>query len=189
MTTPPINHAQQIARTAQLIGDPEEGLKAVQEGLTIDQFNQRMLTKREKAPLPSGDMGLSGKEVQRYKLSNVLRHLSSDSTVNVDFERDVTNNCKRALQRQNSFYIPPEVQRTFLQRSFDPSSGAGLVSQNTLYEQHIPFARPKYIMDTLGITMLSGLSGRVIIPKSTTSGQVYWIVGTSSGSESSPAVG
>lgn len=186
--TPEPNHAQEIARIAQLLGDPEEGMRAIQEQLTTQQFNERMLAKRAKSPLPSGDMGMSDKEVQRYKLSNVLRYLSGDNTVNVDFERDVTNNCKRSLQRQNSFYIPPEVQRSFVQRSLDPTSGAGLVSQNTLYDQHIPFARPKYIMDTLGITMLSGLSGRVIIPKTTTSGQVYWIVGTSSGSESSPTV-
>ena len=186
--TPPTNHAQEIARIAELLGDPEEGLRAIQDQCTTQQFNERMIAKRSKSPLPSGDMGMSDKEVQRYKLSNVLRYLSGDNTVNVDFERDVTNNCKRALQRQNSFYIPPEVQRTFTQRSFDPTSGAGLVAQNTLYDQHIPFARPKYIMDTLGITMLSGLSGRVIIPKTTTSGQVYWIVGTSSGSESSPTV-
>ena len=187
MTTP-TNHDQEIARIAQLIGAPEEGLRAIQEQLSTQQFNERMLELRSKSPLPSGDIGMTGKEVQRYKLSNVLRYLSGDNSVNVDFERDVTNNCKRSLQRQNSFYIPPEVQRTFTQRSFDPSSGAGLISTNTLYDQHIPFARPKYIMDTLGITMLSGLSGRVIIPKTTTSGQVYWIVGTSSGSESSPTV-
>lgn len=192
MTTPTPqtqNHAQEIARIAQLLGDPEEGLRAVQEQLTTQQFNERMLAKRSKSPLPSGDMGLSGKEVQRYKLSNVLRHLSGDTTVNVDFELDVTNSCKRALQRPGSFYIPPEVQRTFAQRSFGTSSGAGLVSQNTLYDQHIPLARPKYIMDTLGITMLTGLSGRVIIPKTTSGGQIYWIVGTSSGEASDPAVG
>lgn len=188
-TTPETNHAQEIARIAKLLGDPEEGLRAIQEQLTTQQFNERMLAKRAKTPLPTGDMGLSGKDVQRYKLSNVLRFLSGDNTVNVDFERDVTNNCTRDLQRPGSFYIPPEVQRSFVQRSLDPTSGAGLVSQNTLYDQHIPFARPKYIMDTLGITMLSGLSGRVIIPKTTSSGQIYWIVGTTSGNESEPEVG
>lgn len=189
MTTP-INHAQEIARTAQLIGDPEEGLKAVQEGLTIDQFNQRMLTKREKAPLPSGDMGLSGKEVQRYSVANVLRFLSGDRNAKVDFERDITraHGERRTAGNAEGFYLPPEVQRSFIQRSFDVSSGAGLIQQNALLDQHIAFPRPEYIVDKLGFTVLTGLTGRCVIPRTTASGSVYWIVATSGSSESSPSV-
>jgi HK97 family phage major capsid protein/HK97 family phage prohead protease len=146
-------------------------------------------------PIASGgsaDIGLSDKEARSYSFLNAIRAQAfpNDRAAQeaAGFEREVSQAAESRMgATARGFLVPHDVMRRDL--TVGTASAAGdLVFTDARPGSFIELLRNRLALNTLGVTMLTGLNGPVAIPRQTGAPTAYWVAEKGAPSESNPTV-
>lgn len=178
-----------MCRDFNISGELQE--RMIAEGVTIDQARQfvmdDMKKKRQVAPAADSNrsvqkdfnLGLTEKEQRRYSLVRALNASMSGNWQNAGFEREVSQELSRRMGRESTgFFMPtnlPFVQGSRDYLAGEAAKGGNLIATNLLAGSFIEALRAKAVVLKLGATMMSGLVGKVEIPKQSGVSTTSWI--------------
>ena len=189
------NHAAEIsiiATAMSIPGGAELAMRAIQDGKTVEEFQQIAIKAMSNKPIPTSDIGLTAKEVRRYSVLKVARHLadgSAHSTSESAFERECSEAvAKKMGKAARGFFMPSDVQKRDLVVG-TPTAGGNLVATDLLSGSFIDMLRNAMVLDRLGVRMLTGLVGNVAIPKQTGGSTIYWVAENTPPTESQQSIG
>jgi len=140
----------------------------------------------------SSDIGLSDKETRSYSFVRAIRAQAfpNDRSAYEDaaFEREVSAAVeKRMGATARGMLVPDEVLRRDLTVATGSAAG-DLVFTDARPGSFIELLRNRLALNTLGVTMLTGLNGPVAIPRQTGAPTAYWVAEKGAPSESNPTV-
>jgi HK97 family phage major capsid protein len=140
----------------------------------------------------SADIGLSDKEAQSYSFLRAIRAQAfpNDRAAYeaAGFEREVSAAVEKRLGVSARGYL---VSNEVLQRDLTVGTAASagdLVFTDARPGSFIELLRNRLALNTLGVTMLTGLNGPVAIPRQTAGATAYWVAEKGAPSESNPQV-
>jgi len=141
----------------------------------------------------SADIGLNDKEVQEFSFLRAMRAqlMPNDRGVveAAAFEREVSNaTAQRMGVAPKGLMVPNEVLSRALTAGNAASAG-DLIFTDARPGSFIELLRKRNVLTGLGVTILSGLTGPVAIPKQTGAAQAYWVGEQGEATESDPTVG
>ena len=146
-------------------------------------------------PIASGgsaDIGLSDKETRSYSFLRAIRAQAFPNDRSAyeaaGFEREVSAAVEQRMGVSARGYL---ISNEVLQRDLivGTASAAGdLVFTDARPGSFIELLRNRLALNTLGVTMLSGLNGPVAIPAQTGAGTAYWVAEKGALTESNPTV-
>ena len=145
-------------------------------------------------PIASGpvDLGLSDREVREFSFIRAIRAQAfpNDRKAQEEaaFEREVSEALQAASGRSARGYLVPDqvLQRDL---TIGTASAAGdLVATDYRAGSFIELLRNRMALDSLGVTMLTGLNGPVAIPRQTGAATAYWVAEKGDLTESNPTV-
>lgn len=186
------NHAAEITRIAAgLPGGAELAMKSIQAGHTVEQFQEAAIRALSSKPLPTADIGMTQREVQRYSILKVARALADpsgykDAGFELECSRAVAEKMGRTAQ---GFFLPIDVSTKRDLVVGTPTAGGNLVATDLLMGSFIQLLRNAMVIDKLGTRFLTGLVGNVAIPKQTGGATIYWIAENTAPTESQQTIG
>ena len=146
-------------------------------------------------PIASGgsaDIGLSDKEARSYSFLRAIRAQAFPNDRSAydaaGFEREVSAAVEQQMGVSARGYL---ISNEVLQRDLTvgTASAAGdLVFTDARPGSFIELLRNRLALNTLGVTMLSGLNGPVAIPSQSGAGTAYWVAEKGTLTESNPTV-
>ena len=164
----------------------------------LDEISKR--AKQPATPKPvaaqpvaqSAEIGLTEKEQRSYSFVKAIRAMAfpNDRGAYEDaaFEREVSAAVEqRTGKTANGYLVPDEVMRRDLTVATGSAAG-DLVFTDARPGSFIELLRNRLALDTLGVTMLTGLNGPVAIPRQTGAPTAYWVAEKGAPSESNPTV-
>jgi HK97 family phage major capsid protein/HK97 family phage prohead protease len=140
----------------------------------------------------SAEIGLSDKESRSYSFVRAIRAMAypNDRSAYEDasFEREVSAAVEQRMGASaRGMLVPDEVLRRDL--TVGTASAAGdLVFTDARPGSFIELLRNRLALNTLGVTMLTGLNGPVAIPRQTGAPTAYWVAEKGAPTESNPTV-
>lgn len=172
--------ASDILKLARAHNCIELGEKAIEDGKTVDQFRAEVLelvSKRSPAPSKPADaaIGLSEREVKSYSFLRAIRSMLPHDSVEAGFEQECSRAVAKRLGRDpKGIFVPWDVQSQKRDLTV-AGTGSNAVATNLLGGSFIEALRNAMALNRLGVTMLTGLSGDIAIPKQTAAGTAYWV--------------
>jgi len=152
------------------------GEQAIKDGVNVDVFRGQILDvigdeKPLDTPLAAVDAPV--KEKRSYSLGRMIQAQVTGDFRNAGFEREMNDEITRKVGRQGEgFYVPDFVwgQRGALSTAATGGSGAEVVFDDFVPTEHrgdmfIEALRNKLVLGDLGATFMSGLTGRIKMPK------------------------
>jgi HK97 family phage major capsid protein len=140
----------------------------------------------------SADIGLSDNEAKSYSFLRAIRAQAfpNDRAAYeaAGFEREVSAAVEKRLGVSARGYL---VSNEVLQRDLTVGTAASagdLVFTDARPGSFIELLRNRLALNTLGVTMLTGLNGPVAIPRQTAGATAYWVAEKGTPSESNPQV-
>jgi HK97 family phage major capsid protein/HK97 family phage prohead protease len=192
-TTEERNHASEISKIAASIpGGAELAMSAIQRGLTVEEFQREALDKLSTKGIPTADIGMSGKEVKEYSILRALNALANPQDANAQrvasFERECSDAAAKVLGKESrGFMVPFEVQKRDLNVT-TATAGGNLVATNLLSGNFIELLRNAMVIDGLGTQFLTGLVGKIAIPKQSGGATAYWVAESGAPTESQQTI-
>lgn len=186
------NHAAEISKIARAMpGGAEMALDAIQRGLTVEQFQGEAIAKLTTKPLPTADIGMDKREVQRFSLLRVLNALANPSDAAAQraaaFERECSDAVAAKLGKAaRGIYLPYDVQKRDLTVGTN-TAGGHTVATDLMAGDFITLLRNAMVIMGMGTRMMTGLQGNVAIPKQTAAATAYWVAESGSPTESQQA--
>lgn len=159
----------------------------------LDKLGSRaMETPITTTDIKANDLGLTEKEVKEFSFLRAFNALANPGDKKAieaaAFEREVSEAAaKRYGKPANGIMVPNEVLRRDLTVG-TPANGGDLVATDLLAGSFIELLRNRLALAQVGVTMLSGLSGFVNIPRQTDSSTAYWVGEGNSPTESQQAI-
>jgi len=179
-----------IVEMGEKFGAPDLARDAVKDGVSVAEFQQRLLdhiNARAQKPLADqlsdNDIGLTDKEARSFSFLRVIRALAEPTDQRLQREAAFEFEASRAAaeksgRKSNRFTIPTDVLCRALNTSItgtDPGDTGGfLVATELLSASFIEILRNRATIMQLG-TVIGGLVGNVDIPKQTVAAQGYWL--------------
>jgi HK97 family phage major capsid protein/HK97 family phage prohead protease len=140
----------------------------------------------------SADIGLTEKESRSYSFVRAIRAMAYPNDrgayEEASFEREVSAAVEQRMGASaRGMLVPDEVLRRDL--TVGTGSAAGdLVFTDARPGSFIELLRNRLALNTLGVTMLTGLNGPVAIPRQTGAPTAYWVAEKGTPVESNPTV-
>jgi len=181
------NHAAEIVAACDAMKIPAEvGMRSIQAGHTVEQFQAEAIRALAQRPIPSADIGLSAREVRSFNILRAINSLANPSDNNARraaaFELEASDAVSKVMgQAARGFYLPNEVQRRDLTAG---TNNAGGYSVATEMRGFIDILRNAMVIDKAGAVFLSGLVGNIAIPRLSGAGSVYWVAENGAPTES-----
>jgi HK97 family phage major capsid protein/HK97 family phage prohead protease len=179
-----------ISEIGEKFGAPELARDAIREGVTVADFQARVLDHinlRGQRPLSeqmsAGDIGLTEKEARNFSFVKVIRALADPKNGRAQEEAAFEFEASRAAadslgKNTGKFVVPADVLTRALNTNTNGSSagntGGHAIATNLLSSSFIDLLRNRTTIMRLGTTM-GGLVGNVDIPKQTAGVQGYWL--------------
>jgi HK97 family phage major capsid protein/HK97 family phage prohead protease len=187
------NHAAEISAIAAGIpGGADLALRAIQDGKTVEEFQQIAIKAISSKPVPTPDIGLTAKEAKRFSILKIARHLANpdaNTFRETAFERECSDAVGKKMGRTaQGIFMPSDVQKRDLVVG-TPTAGGNLVATDLLSGSFIDMLRNAMVLDRLGVRMLTGLVGNVAIPKQTAGSNIYWVAENVAPTESQQTIG
>lgn len=162
-------NAQEIISLAVQHNKRDLGDKAIQDGLSIDQFRGVLLNaigEGKALETPAGAVEMSKKEQREYSFMKAVRGLVNGSGLR-DFEREVSDEiAKRARREARGFYAPDSFWAGKRDLTVGTNSAGGFLKPTDhLGNQFVDALRARLVFSELGARFMSGLTGDVAIPK------------------------
>lgn len=162
--------------------------EAIRNGHSLEKFTQTIMAKMESAHSDTRamELGMSGKEVQRYSLGRALVAAVSGDWSKAGFERE----CSQALEKlwgrsAEGFFLPFEAMR----RDFNvgTSTEAGnLVPTELRGDLYVDALRNNLVLGRMGVRILAGLTGNIDMPRKATPSSVTRLTEIGSAAETNP---
>ena len=178
-------------------GGSELAERGVAEGWSVDQLNAELLKRvGTKKATPSGDIGMSEKEIKNYSFARALHALANPRDARAQeaaaYEREVSEAAAtRAGKPSQGLMVPADVLHASVKRDMTvgtATAGGHTVATNLLAGSFIELLRNKLIIGQMGATVMNGLVGNVAIPRQTSATTAYWVAESASPTESALAV-
>lgn len=188
------NHAAEITRIAATMpGGAELAMRSIQEGHTVEQFQEAAIRALASKPLPTADIGMSDKEVKQFSVVRAINALANPQDQAAQraaaFEFEASNEVgKKMGKAARGFFVPAEVQKRDLTVGA-PTAGGNLVATELLSGSFIDLLRNAMVIDRMGVRMITGLVGQIAIPKMTGAATAYWVAENTAPTESQQTVG
>lgn len=171
-----------------------EGSKSVEEARSA--YLEKMEIKQKPVSGTETDIGLSDKEKQSFSFLRAINAMANPQDRKLQeaakFEFEVSEAAsKKAGKSSRGMYVPNEVLR-FSRRDLvvgTASAGGNLVATDLLNGSFIDLLRNKLVLGEAGMTVLSGLSGNVAIPKQTGGATAYMVAENAAPTESAQTFG
>jgi len=154
--------------------------KAIQEGLSIEQFRGELLEAvGSQRALEEQEIGMTQKETQRFSLLRAIHALANPTDRRAQEAAAFEFECSRAAAEQygrtaQGIMLPAEVMRNW-KRDLNSSDEASLFGEDYRGNEFIDVLRNSSSVMQAGARMLNGLSGDVKIPKKLTAAAASWI--------------
>lgn len=154
----------------------------VESGKSIDEaraaFLEQMSVRSAPVAEGSSNLDLSKKEAQSYSLVRAINAALKNDWSKAGFEAE----CSRAIAQQRGretagFFMPMNIRATSDSAYNTGTAGEGgnLVATNLLAGSFIEVLRNKARVAQLGARFLTGLVGKVDIPRQTSQTSTYWV--------------
>ena len=176
------NHAAEISKLAGSVpGAHEMGLRAIQDGKTVEQFQQELIRHLSTKPVPTADLGMDQKEVKRYSLMRAVNAMANPADMNAQraaaFELECSGEMAKKLGRQaQGFYVPYDILVAKRDLTAGNAASAGNLVATTLETgSFIDLLRARMVIGSLGVQYLTGLIGDIDIPRQTGTASTYWL--------------
>lgn len=188
------NHPAEITRiAATLPGGADLAMRAIQAGMTVEQFQAEAIRELSKKPVPTADIGLSDKEARRYSVVRAINALANPTDQAAQraaaFERECSDAAAKVHGKASrGLFVPNEVQKRDLVAG-TATAGGYTVATDLLAGSFIDLLRNSMVLSQLGVRMLTGLVGQIAIPKQTGAATAYWVAENSAPTESQQTLG
>ena len=188
------NHPAEITRIAAGIpGGAALAMKAIQAGHTVEEFQLEAIRVMSSKPLPTSDIGMSKKEIQKFSVLRALHAIINPTDQAAQraaaFEFEASSAVGEKLGKTaRGFFIPSDVQKRDLLVG-TPSAGGNLVATDLLSGSFIDMLRNAMVISGMGTRMLTGLNGNIAIPKQTGAATAYWVAENGAPTESQQSLG
>ncbi|MHB8947551.1 MAG: phage major capsid protein [Rhodoferax sp.] len=183
------NHAAEISAIASAIpGGADLAMRAIQEGKTVEEFQQIAIKALSNKPVPNSDIGLSQSEVKNYSVMRAINAMANPgdraAQEAAGFERAASEAVgKKMGKTARGFFLPSDVQKRDLTAG-TPNAGGYAVATDLRPQDFIGMLRNAMVIDGLGARFLSGLVGQVAIPKQSGAATAYWVAENAAPTES-----
>lgn len=178
-----------LAEQYALYLQANDAQEAIRNGRSLEQFTKHVMERMQsKHSTPSGhvEIGMSRAEAGRYSFGRALVAAITGDWSKAGLERECSQAVSRMLgSTPEGFYVPGEA----LSRDFNvgTSSEAGnLVATELRSDMLVDALRNKLVLNRLGATFLSGLTGNVDLPRISTDVTVGMVTEIGSASETNP---
>lgn len=183
------NHAAEISAIASAIpGGADLAMRAIQDGKTVEEFQQIAIKALSNKPVPTSDIGLSQSEVKQYSVMRAINAMANPGDRSAQeaagFERAASEAVgKKMGKTARGFFLPSDVQKRDLTAGI-AADGGNLRATELRPGDFISMLRNAMVIDQLGARMLTGLVGQVAIPKQSGAATAYWVAENSAPTES-----
>jgi HK97 family phage major capsid protein/HK97 family phage prohead protease len=166
---------------------------AVRNGMTVDAFRAKAMEAMANTPTATADIGMSRAETQRYSLLRALNHLANPNDKRARDAAAFERECSEAAASRNGkspqgLIVPFDVLKRDLTVGA-PTAGGNLVSTDLQSASFIELLRNAMVIQRLGAQVLTGLTGKLSIPRQTGAAQAYWLAEGGAPTESQQAIG
>lgn len=188
------NHAAEISKIAAGIpGGAELAMRAIQEGQTVEQFQDAAIKAMSTKAMPTADIGMTAKEVKNFSMVRAIHALANPTDAAAQraaqFERECSDAVSKVMGKSSrGLWVPHDVQKRDLVVG-TPTAGGNTVATDMLANDFISILRQAMVLSGLGARTLSGLVGQVAIPKQTGAATAYWVAENGAPTESQQATG
>ena len=147
-------------------------------------------------------LGLSDKEMKRYKFRNVILAQLPDigkmrdvhgNPIDCSFEREVSDEISKRIGpgQHGGLHVPFDIQTrtTGLMDVTTSTQGGNLVGTSLLGGSFIDYLRNKMVALQLGVQEMSGLVGNIAIPRQTGDPTFYYVAENSGTTTSNATIG
>ena len=178
-------------------GLDELAAKAIQAGMSVDQFRAGAMDKLASAPKPTAEIGMNEQEQKRYSLLRALNFLANPNDRRAREAASFELECSQAAadvrgKASQGLLIPFDIlSRSLLQRDLNvgtATAGGNLVATNLLSASFIDLLRNAMVIDGLGTQMLTGLVGNIAIPGQSGAATAYWVTEGNAPTESQQTI-
>ena len=183
------NHAAEISAIASAIpGGAELAMRAIQDGKTVEEFQQIAIKAMSTKPVPTSDIGLSQSEIKNYSVMRAINAMANPgdraAQEAAGFERAASEAVgKKMGKTARGFFLPSDVQKRDLTAGTNNAGGFS-VATDMRPQDFIGMLRNAMVIDQLGARMLTGLVGSVAIPKQSGAATAYWVAENTAPTES-----
>ena len=183
------NHAAEISAIAASIpGGADLAMRAIQDGKTVEEFQQIAIKALASKPVPTSDIGLSASEVKQYSIMRAINAMANPgdraAQEAAGFERAASEAVgKKMGKTARGFFLPSDVQKRDLTAGTN-NAGGYTVATDLRPQDFIGMLRNAMVIDQLGARMLTGLVGSVAIPKQSGAATAYWVAENTAPTES-----
>jgi len=155
----------------------------VSRGATLDEFRDHVMARLARGaqarPVGSAEVDLSRREAKRYNVINVIRSMLGIGSPDISFEREVSAEIARKMQREaTGLYLPMQFLRENAPVNIARAE-SGSVANASLIETEVgtmlDILRPRLLAGRLNYTVMGGLVGNVSIPKDSKEAAYYWV--------------
>jgi HK97 family phage major capsid protein/HK97 family phage prohead protease len=162
------------------------GEAAIRDGLSVDQFRGTLLDAiGDDKPLdtPANVIDAPAKETRKYSLGRMVKAQATGDWREAGLEREINDEITRQVGRSaEGVYVPDSAwqQRGPLSTAATGGSGSEVVFDDFVPTEHrgdmfIEALRARQVLGNLGTTYLSGLTGRIKMPKLATSANAAFV--------------
>lgn len=167
-----------------------DGADAVRNGCSVDEFRQYILAQITlRHTDKSLDIGMTKREQSRYSFIRLLGAMSSGDWSLAGLERECSQEVARQFGRPaDGAYVPYDM---LFARDFNvgTSTEAGnLVQTDVRSDMMADFLRNKLVLGQLGVTMLTGLTNTLSIPRQSVGATIGTLTEIGSASETNPNI-
>lgn len=175
-------HAAEVAELAAAYGMAGRAAEWIREGRSADQVRQAILEARA-TPAPTSaqpssesleDLGLNGRDVQRYSYRRALAVAAGIEHGGLEAEtsRELERHLPAEVKRRGGVLVPLALQKRNLSTAV-AAKGAEVAGQ--VMGDLIQLLRNRTAVIELGATVLTGLTAPVTFPKQTGAMTAYWV--------------
>lgn len=183
------NHPAEISAIAATIpGGAELAMRAIQEGKSVEEFQQIAIKALSNKPLPSADIGLSQSETKHYSVMRAINAMANPGDRSAQEAAGFERACSEAVGKKmgktaRGFFLPSDVQKRDLTAGTNNAGGFSVATE-LRPQDFISLLRNAMVIDQLGARMLTGLVGQIAIPKQSGAATAYWVAENTAPTES-----
>ena len=165
--------ASEIMMLAKRHNMVDEGIKAIEKGVPLDQWRAHVIDSIATTPIGSYDIGLSDREARSFSLTRAIEAQASNDWSKAGLEREVLRETAKHTTRSNAFVVPVDVLEMQTRDILKTNSGGSVVGTTHMGGSFIDYLHTQSdVLDRC--TMMNGLQGDVSIPRLTGAATAGW---------------
>ena len=188
-------NASEIMKLARRHNKADLGDKALERGISVEQFRGELLDALESKPLDVNPAAVEVKPTERrqYSLGRMIQAQVRGDYSEAGFEREMHQEIERRTGKASQgFYVPDFAWRAGVMTT---AATGGITGEN-VSDSFVPTIqrgdlfiealRAKQVMANLGVTYMGGLTNRISIPKIATGAAAGFVEEAADVSDQSP---